>query len=536
MTETASHTTSTVALLENLVGASRASTPQLFEARVRKSPHANFLRYQGRLWTYAQAWDVIGRYASQFMELNRGSAAFRVASFLSNRPEALWAWFGTHAAGGVYVALNRSHRGDLLRDVLKRSGANVLLTESSALDVLPELDECGIEFGILCEDDAAPHSPGFTVLTTAGIEARDRAYAPDPAPSDLATIMFTSGTTGRSKAVRIPHNMLCRGGARVAEALGFRETDVVHLWMPLCHIAGQLHHTMATIAAGGSLALYPTFSASRFWSQVKESSATVFCGLPNILNILSNREPHPDDGKTTLRLGIVGILPPALHSAFEERFGVRLIDSYGMTECEPLTLPAPDAPSPAGSCGKAAPDFEIAIVDDEDIRLPSGKTGEIVVRPRVPDVMMQGYEEDSVATVRLWRNLWWHTGDLGYKDKHEFIFVLGRKKHMIRRRGENISAWELEVTLSKHPAIEECAALGVPSPLGEDDVKTVLKLKQGANFEQDNFIRFCKENMASFMIPRFVEFRQSFPVNDVGKVDKLKLVEFEGEFWDLDPR
>ncbi|MCC5870748.1 MAG: AMP-binding protein [Gammaproteobacteria bacterium] len=528
-----------VNLLESLVARSRASTPEIFEARAAQTPGALFVMHEGRRWTYAEAWCAIGQYAALFTDLREKSGlerdGFRVASFLSNRPESLWCWFGAHASGHVYVSLNRSHKGELLADLLGRSGAKVLVTEVSALDALPDLNAVGIETLVLCDPANGWRTDGVRVVASDDLVRRAPRYGPYPAPSDLATIMFTSGTTGRSKAVRIPHNMLCRGGARVAEAFDFRATDVVHLWMPLFHIAGQLHQTMAMVVVGGALALYPTFSASQFWDQVRDSGATVFGGLPNVINILWKQKQTPNDARTTLRIGLVGMIPSEIHRAFEQRFGVRLCDTYGMTEMEPLTLPVAGVEMPLNSCGRAGADFEVIIVDDEGLPVPCGENGEIVARPRVPDVMMQGYEGDDGATVALWRNLWWHTGDLGYRDENGFFYVLGRKKHMIRRRGENISAWELESIIVKHPAVDECVALGVPSPLGEEDVKVVLVLNPEAHLDRDEFCEFCVSHMASFMRPRFVEFRDVFPLNDVGKVDKLELVDPVGEQWDLDP-
>jgi crotonobetaine/carnitine-CoA ligase len=503
----------------------RASTPELFAARVARSPDSPFLRWSRKEWTYAQAALEVAGFADLIGSLAVTSGRSRVASFLSNCPEAVWATLGTHAAGKTYVPLNRGHKGALLRQLLARSEAAILVADATALGELHSLAECGFEFLLLVGDPGKAVLPsGVQVIRTEPGMAGDPQSLRGSRPDAIATVMFTSGTTGRSKAVRIPHNMLCRGAARFAEACDFRSRDVIHLWAPLFHIFGQLHQMMAMIVAGGCIAVYPTFSRSRFWKEVARDKCTVFCGLPNVLRILWNEPERPEDLTSTLRLGIIAMIPPDIHRRFEERFGVVLLDSYGMTEAEPLTLPDLSRPAPLGSCGRESPDFEIRIVDDQEEPSPTGALGQILVRPRASDVMMSGYDADSAATVAAWRNLWWHTGDLGYFDEDGFLYVKGRTKDMIRRRGENISAWELEEQLRACPLIANCAVLAIPSPLGEDDVAAAI-VPTGPGVTEDQIRAYCLANMASFMVPQLIRFRGDLPLNHVGKVDKLRLFE-----------
>ena len=213
-------------------------------------------------------------------------------------------------------------------------------------------------------------------------------------PGDIATLFYTSGTTGRSKAVLVPHNMYCRGAAHLVDCFGYRSDDRFHDWMPLSHIGGQLHVTMTAIVAGACLIQFPAFSRHRFWDEVRASDATVFSGFASILSLLLEAPASPDDRRHRLRVGLIGNMPAELLTAFERRFGVTLLDTYGMSECEPVTLPRVGA-MPAGSCGRVCPDFEVAILDEDDRPLPTGEAGRICVRPRVPDVMMQGYEGDA---------------------------------------------------------------------------------------------------------------------------------------------
>jgi len=516
-----------VHLLEELVGSQRATIPQVLEARCHATPAKAFVRYQGETWSYAEGWEEISRFAG-FL-----GGPGRVAGFLSHSPTILWSWFGTLAAGGVYVSLNRSHRGPVLADLLKRSGASLLVTEAEAWDLLPPLSETGIDRVLFVDriPDAAAGAVGETLswdsVATApmgGVAARQ--------PGDPALILFTSGTTGRSKAVRLPHNMYCRAAAHLADGFGFRGDDVFHAWLPLSHVGGQLHQTMCAILVGACLALYPTFSKSRFWDEVAESGCTVLGGFSNIIDLLLQEPPRADDLDNTLRVGLAGQLPHELKTEFEARFGVELLDSYGMSEMEPLSVPVAGSAIPAGSCGRPGPDFEVAILGPDDRVLPAGEIGVIAARPRVPDVMMQCYEGDEAATVAAWRNLWFHTQDLGSMDDDGFLFFVDRFKHSIRRGGENISSVEVERSLLRHPEVEGCIAVGVEDPLVGQEVKVVLVRSEGSSLTPEAVVRFACDNMARFMVPRYVEFRRTLPFTDVGKVRRDGLDTVSAATWD----
>jgi len=269
---------------------------------------------------------------------------------------------------------------------------------------------------------------------------------------------------------------------------------------------------------------------------VEESRATVLGAMPNVLHLLWDLPPRPGGDRTTLRVGLVGLAPASLQVAFEQRFGVRLHDTYGMTEMEPITLPDPELPSPLGSCGVANPDFEVAIMGDRGELLPPGASGEIVARPRAPSIMMQGYEHDDAATVALWHDLWWHTGDIGRIDPDGFVYVQGRLKNMIRRRGENISAWEREQALKAHADVADAAAIGLPSPLGEEDVKVVVVPRPGRRLVPQAIHAFCWSRLARFMVPRFIEVREALPYTFIGKVDREQLRLSSDLTWDAEGR
>lgn len=515
--------------LESLVGASRASVPELLRARAATSPDRRFLRFEERKWTYAEALGEAERFAGYLRAA--GVAGARIASYTTNRPEALWAWFGTQLAGGTYVPLNRSHRGPLLADMMRRSGAHVLLTEAAAVDEVTSHGDVGVTRWLVAGDIGRELDDHLTPYVE--VERCARWAGVTPAPGDLGMVMYTSGSTGRSKAVRLTHNQHCRGAAHIAESFGLRSDDVWHGWAPLYHVLGQLYVVLASVVAGGCVALRPRFTRTRFWEDVAESEATVVGALANMMRLVWALPDTRHSRENRARLALINGQFADLHEAFERRFDLRVIDCYGLTEAEPATLPAP-ASQPVGSHGTPSGDFDVAILDEDDLPVPPGTLGEIVLRPRVPDVLFRGYEGDAERTVEAFRNLWFHTGDLGSLDAEGFLHFSERRPHAIRRNGENISAHELETIIQSCPGVVAAAAVGIPERPGEDEIKVSVVVDPEAGLMPADIHAWCRSNAASFMVPRYVEFVELLPTLDVGKVDKRRLQVLPDGLWDAD--
>jgi crotonobetaine/carnitine-CoA ligase len=321
---------------------------------------------------------------------------------------------------------------------------------------------------------------------------------------------------------------LARGAARVTEAWAITTADTIHAWLPHFHIAGQLNQTLPAVVAGCRLALFTTFSASRFWQQIREVGATIVIGLPNVVKIMWQREVNPAIERSSLRLWVTGAMDRSIHRAFEMRFGVQVLEQYGMTEAELITLPRFGERFPLGSCGRPGPDWDLQIADDNDCPLPRHTVGQILIRPRVAGILMLGYDGDEAATAAALRNAWFHCGDLGYLDDDGYLFFVERRKYVIRRRGENIAPADIEKVVSLHPAVAECAAIGVPSELGEDDVKLVVQLRPGQTLSPVNLQEYCVANLARFMVPRYIEILEQLPRSAVGKIDKEQLRQLTG--------
>jgi crotonobetaine/carnitine-CoA ligase len=519
--------------LRALVGQDDATIAEVLAARVTATPERPFLLWEGRRWSYAESFGEIRRFAGFLANLPGGTPA-RVIGYLGNGPEALWAWLGSVWAGAVWVPLNRQHVGAVLADQLERAasgggGEVLLVTEGSGVDALPAR-LAGVE-AVLLEDGAPVPATWPVRHGWSEVSAASPAGATRRAAGGVATVMFTSGTTGRSKAARLPHNLYCRNAGRLVDGFGLTADDVFHNWLPLHHLGGQLHMTMTAIVAGGTVALFPGFSTTRFRDEVARTGATVICGFAAILHFIWSLPPDPADATSTLRVGIIGGVPPNLQAPFERRFGMRLGENYGMTEADPITLPTPGIDA-GGTSGFPGGDFEVAILDDQDRSLGPDSLGEIAIRPRAPWVMSLGYEGDEEVTVRRWRNLWFHTGDIGSLDAAGRLHFRGRAQHYIRRRGENISAAEVEGILTEHPEVAECAVVGVRSTVGEEDVKAVIVRVPGSAVTAAALRDYATERMARFMVPRYLEFRDRLPRNDMGKVQTAALGERVGELWD----
>jgi crotonobetaine/carnitine-CoA ligase len=514
--------------LTALTGKGTASIGEVLAARVARTPDSPFVRHAGNTWSYAEAWDGSRRFAG-FLT-SRGMAGRRIAAFLPKCPEALLCWFGTILSGGVWVALNRAHRGAVLKDLLERSRAGLLVMDREGWPTIAPLLPPDLTQILFTDEVPADLPAAVHALHWASVLEAELADPVPCAPGAVATLLYTSGTTGRSKGVLLPHTMYTRGAGWLVDSFGFRAGDVFHDWMPLSHIGGQLHVTMTAIVSGACLAQAPAFSRRSFWTEVRNSGATAFFGFSSILSLLLEVPPGPDDRRHGLRVGLIGNMPAELLTAFERRFGIKLLDTYGMSECEPLTLPVPG--TPPGSCGRPSPDFEVAVLDEEDRPLPSGAAGRICMRPRTPFVMMLGYEGDPEATVEAWRNLWFHTADRGRFDAGGFLHFIDRMKYAIRRGGENISTSEVERVFLSHPEIAACAAVGVPDAVMGEEVKLVAVVHPGSRIGPADLHAFALPRMAEFMVPRYIELTDALPYTDVGKLKREELTGTGVRVWD----
>lgn len=484
------------------------------------APQQQFLLWNGRVVAYAEADSLVRSVAPVLTALDaKGGGTGRVAIFSENCPAAIIVWLAAQAAGLTPVTLNRAQRGSVLSDVLTRSNPSVVVADHAGVQVLSHLSLSitkPIGIGTESAHDLGELSPRMAA----------QSKVDPPSRASTATVMFSSGTTGPSKGVVIPHGMFDAGSEQLQRAWSITSCDVFHCWAPWFHIAAQMDVFALALRAGASIALFPGFSLSRFWDQIRDCRATVFGGFVSVLQMLYAERPRSTDRDHQLRMGIAGHIPAGLRDRFEERFGVPMLDAYGMSEAEPLTIPPLDRTLPAGSCGPANPDFEIAILDEHGEQCPHGCEGQIVFRPLRDHVMMAGYLDDFERTRAAWTNGWFATGDLGIMDRDGYLYYRDRMADFIRVRGENVSPEEVESILMDHPAVAEVGVVGIEAELGEDDVKAVIVVRPGVPV--GDLSTWCADRMAKFMVPRRFEFVETLPRTPTSKVRRSALRDVQG--------
>jgi crotonobetaine/carnitine-CoA ligase len=344
-------------------------------------------------------------------------------------------------------------------------------------------------------------------------------------PADLACLIYTAGTTGPSKGCMLPHQYVVALGEQIARAWGRTADDVILTPLPLFHFNAISVCVVGTLLVGGRASIARKFSVSRFWPEVQRTGATMLSMLGSLAILIASADDHPDQEGHRLRLCAAAPMPPDTDRIWRERFGCATFSGgYGLTEASLISMLPAGEQNKVGAAGKPnTHEFEVDIVDDDDEPVPAGETGEIVCRPNGPNLMFAGYWNRPEATVEVLRNLWFHTGDLGRIDDDGFLYFVDRKKDYLRRRGENISSFEMERAVIAHEAIADVAVHAVASDQGEDDVKVTAVLVVGSELSEADLCRWTAERVPYFAIPRYIEFRADLPRNPVGRVLKYEL-------------
>lgn len=498
----------------------------ILDEKASAHPARTLLKFRDGERTYGEVSEMANR-------VTRGLAHVgirqhdHVAVMLPNCPDFLFVTLALAKLGAVAVPVNIESRGNILRHVLDASDASVLVVDEPFLDRVAETeDRLPRLVSVIVRTEGAPpesfrgmRKPALSLARL--LRRRGEAPRAHVRHCDLQAIMYTSGTTGPSKGVMVPHAHALTDAQDSIGLMAFRPDETIYCPLPLFHAAALWDGFMAALLAGSGIAIVERFSASRFWDDVRRFGANVAMGIFSMIPILLKKPPTPDDKNHPLRALYLG--KSALDEAFHSRFGVRSVESYTSTEIGIGTC-SPYGEWRVGSCGQANEGtHEVKVVDDEDGEVRPGEPGEFVVRPKRPYVMTLGYYNESCATQRAFRNLWFHTGDRGYRDEDGYFYFLERTKDCIRRRGENISAFEVEQAVNAHPAVLESGAFGVPSDVEEDEVKVAVVLVPGARLDAAELVAFCHERLPSFMVPKYTEFVDELPKTAIGKIAKHQL-------------
>jgi len=490
----------------------------LLDRWAREQPRRNFLEFSdGSAWTFAEMRTRAQRAAAALRGLGvaRGS---HVLSWMPNEREAILGWFGANLLGAVYVPLNTAYRGAILRHAIALSDAKVMIGHASLLPRL-EPESVALLEHIVCAGGSPPPIAGPRVHAFDLLEQPGSAEAEQPVqPWDANYIILTSGTTGPSKAVVCTYIQAWVGGAMAMDYFG--QDDRLLANLPLFHVSGA-GAVMDRLTKGGTCVLYDGFKPESFWDTVRRFNITGCCLVGAMTRFLLNQPPSSRDRDHPLRAVIT--VPWNQDSlAVAERFGIDMHTAFNMTE---LATPIRSKANPPliGTCGQARPGVDCRVVDENDIEVPPGTVGELIVRTSRPWEISQGYYKNPEATARAWRNGWFHTGDGFRRDAEGNFFFVDRMKDAIRRRGENISSFEVESEASAHPDVRECAAIPVPSKLGEDEVMLVVVPVAGRTVDPVALLRFMEPRVAAYMLPRYVRQLDELPKTPTAKVEKHRL-------------
>lgn len=496
---------------------------------VADHPKRILLDFGGDLFSYADVDRLSNCMAHELKGLGLQGGETLV-SMLNNNADAVLSWLAVNKLGAVSVPINTALRGAFLAHQIRDADCKILICESDYLErVVAVVDELP-NLELILVRGKYIELPQCSKRVLALDEYRgtnNEGFESKPRPSDLACIIYTSGTTGPSKGCMLSYNFMCSLARLQLRAGPATKDDITITPLPLFHMNALCVGIISNILVGARVTIMPRFSVSKFWPEVERSGATIASILGSMGWLLAQA---PDDEHM---LNCVGQLHTVRGNPFteeakriwRERFGARQVggNGYGLTEaCVITSLPGGEYAAP-GSSGKRIPEYDVRIVDELDRELPANTPGEIVVRPLHPDIMFMGYWRRPEETLKLMRNMWFHTGDIGKFDEDGFFYFIDRKKDYLRRRGENISSFEMEAVFSDHSDIVEVAVHAVPSDKGEDDVKVTAVLREGATLTEQALFEWSVDVVPYYALPRYIEFRASLPKNPQGKVLKYLL-------------
>ena len=497
--------------------------PRILERFTREKPERTFAIFaDGEEWSYR-------RTRAEAMALAAGLAGQGVAKgqtvliWLPNGKLALKAWFGTNHLGAVSVAINTAYKGALLEHVVMNSDAEVAICHGDLVGRFLETETLG-RLRVIATDPAQVEAlggdfarRGITLVPFDALEGDpDSVTVPDLMPWDTQSICYTSGTTGPSKGVLSSYLHLCTMGRNCTDQVTEEDRFLINL--PLFHVGGTLY-TMGALSRGASIAVMDRFETQTFFRVCADLGATQCLLLGAMAGFLLRSDTLDAEDRHTLRY--VYVIPLSEDpAALRHRFGFDVATLFNMSEIS-APIVSETNPTAIGSCGRLREGYRARIVDENDCEVAPGRPGELVLRADAPWTMSHGYYKMPEATARAWRNGWFHTGDMFRIDEAGNYYFVDRAKDAIRRRGENISSFEVEAEALSHPAVLEAAVVGVPAEEGgEEEVMAVVVPKPGETFDRAAFLRFLAERLPYFMVPRYLRVVDALPKTPTSKIEK----------------
>lgn len=500
---------------------------RVLRANAERQPEAPFMLHRDEVHTYADAFEQSAELAAGLALWGVGQGS-HVALMLDNSPEYILTLMALNRLGAISIPINTAARGDLLRYFIVDADTSHIIVQYSHTDVLqaalvdtPPRPVCVLPSrgaDLPCE------GPSWHGLRTDGQEAKGGFREHEAKGWEPWLILYTSGTTGPSKGNLCPNAHSLSIARLQARRMALDPSDRMYTFLPLFHGNALNYSTLTALWGGAAVALEERFSASRFWSDIHRYQATQFNAMMIVTSVLEKLEPTELEANNPVRLAMM-VPPPANRAELEDRWGLKIFAQYALSEAVPIALLDPgDAYDKPRTSGRLTDELDVRIVDENDIPQPTGSPGEVIIRPKEPWSIFSGYYGKPEATAKAFRNLWFHTGDRAYVDQDNYLHFVDRVKDAIRRRGENISAFEIETLLQKHPGIREIAAVPAPSEMGEDEVAVFIVRKDPALTEAE-VIDFAVVSMAYYMVPRFVGFVDEMPKTPSQKIQKNDLRE-----------
>ena len=500
----------------------RRTVVDVITVAAEQSPDATAVRDRTQHLTYHQLLQE-ARAVAGGLHAHGVSPGDAVLIMLDNHVDFVLAWLGTATLGAIEVPINTAYKGLMLAHQIRDSGASVLIVEAEYAHRVNDIitDIPALRTIIVRGQDDRWHEPQqLTRHTFDSIRAQPPLVTAPPSATDLMAIMYTSGTTGPSKGVRVTHAHAY--GYCTPALYGAASTeDTVLVVLPLFHIGGQWAGVYNALTAGAECVILDRFHVSTYWDDVREFGCTYTLLLGAMATFLFNKPASANDRTVPLRRAL---MVPAIAQVeeFSERFDCKIATAYGSTEAStPLYTAFGEAQY--GTCGTLRPDFEARLVDADDIEVEPGTAGELVLRSHEPWTLMDGYHQNPSATANAWRNQWLHTGDAFIRDDDGHYRFVDRTKDALRRRGENISSFEVEAGAVLHPDVVECAAVGVRSAHTEQEILLVVKKAPHSILTAPELIDFMNDRLPKFMVPRYIRFTDELPRTPTQKIKKNEL-------------
>jgi crotonobetaine/carnitine-CoA ligase len=504
---------------------------ELMDQRAGEDPDHVYCRFGDQNLTVGDLFTRVNRFANGLLAqgLARGD---RVGVMLANTPDYIVAYLAMVRLGICQVPININLRGEALQYLLDHSELRAIIAEARfGEQLLPALKPDAIALTIARGGRLDPG--GGRAVAFEDVLAHPNAATPPviTTQEDTLLISYTSGTTGAPKGVLVSDKMLQASGWAAASLGNSKPGDVFHFWEPIYHIGGAEVLVVALLERV-TLGMVERFSVSNFWPEVRRYGATHMHFLGGVIGLLLKQPPSPEDRRHSLRVAWGGGCSRALWRPFEERFGIQIYECYGMTEASSFSTVNLDARH--GSVGRPLPYFDVKIADESGREMPRGERGEFWVREREPNLITRGYFRNPEATKAALVDGWLRTGDVGCCDADGYFYYLGRTKDALRRRGENVSAWEVERVIAEHPAIAECAVIGVANEIDDQDIKIFIRLNPGASLTPLELVKWAEPRMPRFQIPRFIATLEAFPKTPSERIRKELLPKTTDDSWDLE--